>query len=520
MRLNQAPVRRDEYGGAVATMASWGCSRSNRRPARTAAGSHRICGSGCNTIRASARTAPRARPRTPPRRVGPVVTVGLGGIFAQKRNLLSPRFWGLLRDITRFFRHAPKDLVELERQATPLGDYLQAKGYGDAFRDDHLLPQAAAIWSTPLDQIGAYPAASLIRFFLNHGMMTITGRGMWRTVDGGSRAYVAKLAEAFRGEVRKGVRVAGVRRDANGAEIRLAGGARWENVRIKIDDYHTIASTTLAGTGAYGGVAVSGGAPKFDDVLINGGVIVEPVPGIRAYASYAEGYTVPDVGRIARAVDKAGVDIDSYVNISPITSNNREIGLEVRKGPVNASAAYFWSTSKNGSLLVMVGGSFEVQRQRVEIQGLELNLSVTPARGLTLSAGYAHLKGRTDGSADAIDKVDRDLDGANISPDRLNLAASYEAGPIAARVQTQFFLSRDFERTPGMIDPTYSFDGYNVTDASIRYQTRLGGISFAVQNLFDKFYIDYYTQTVRPTDNAHFYAGRGRNFTLSWDCRF
>ena len=151
---------------------------------------------------------------------------GLGGIFAQKRNLLSPRFWGLLRDITRFFRHAPKDLADLERKATPLGDYLQAKGYGDAFRDDHLLPQAAAIWSTPLDQIGAYPAASLIRFFLNHGMMTVTGRGLWRTVEGGSRAYVTKLSEAFRGEVRKGVRVAGVRRDANGAEVRLAGGSR------------------------------------------------------------------------------------------------------------------------------------------------------------------------------------------------------------------------------------------------------------------------------------------------------
>ena len=151
---------------------------------------------------------------------------GLGGVFAQKRNLLSLRFWGLLRDINRFFRTAPKDLAELERNATPLGDYLKAKGYGDAFRDDHLLPQAAAIWSTPLDQIGDYPAASLIRFFLNHGMMTITGRGLWRTVEGGSRAYVVKLSEAYRGEVRKGVRVAGVRRDANGAEVRLAGGAR------------------------------------------------------------------------------------------------------------------------------------------------------------------------------------------------------------------------------------------------------------------------------------------------------
>jgi len=151
---------------------------------------------------------------------------GLGGIFAQKRNLLSPRFWKLLLDIERFFRTAPRDLEMLEANATPLDAYLAAKGYGRAFRDDHLLPQAAAIWSTPLDQIGAYPAASLIRFFLNHGMMTITGRGLWRTVQGGSRAYVSKLSAAFRGEVRKGVRVAGVRRDANGAELRLAGGGR------------------------------------------------------------------------------------------------------------------------------------------------------------------------------------------------------------------------------------------------------------------------------------------------------
>lgn len=135
---------------------------------------------------------------------------GLGGIFAQKRNLLSPRFWRLLGDINRFFRTAPTDLATLERDGTTLANYLDIKGYGQAFRDDHLLPQAAAIWSTPLDQIGAYPAASLIRFFLNHGMMSIAGRGLWRTVEGGSRNYVTKLAEAFRGEVRKGVRVAGM----------------------------------------------------------------------------------------------------------------------------------------------------------------------------------------------------------------------------------------------------------------------------------------------------------------------
>jgi len=266
---------------------------------------------------------------------------------------------------------------------------------------------------------------------------------------------------------------------------------------------------------------VSGGSPTFNDTLFNGGVIVEPRPGIRLYGSYAEGYTVPDVGRIARAVNTDGVDIDTYVNISPIVSNNREIGVEVKRGPLDASAAYFWSTSRNGSLLTLINGSYEVQRQRVEIQGLELNLAVkTPVPGLTLSAGYAHLIGRTDGSADGIDQVDRDLDGANISPDRLNLAASYVNGPVSARVQTQFYLARNFERAPGIFNTVYDFDGYNVTDASLRYQTGFGAVTLSVQNLFDTFYIDYYSDTVRPTDNAHFFSGRGRNVTLGWDYRF
>ncbi|KEQ51590.1 TonB-dependent receptor [Sphingobium chlorophenolicum] len=298
-------------------------------------------------------------------------------------------------------------------------------------------------------------------------------------------------------------------------KLRFAGGLRYEDVRIHIDDYHTLAFYG-------GGVDVAGGSRTFSDTLFNGGVILEPWAGIRAYASYAEGYTVPDVGRLARAVSTPGFDI-GRVNIAPIISNNREIGMELKRGPLDASAAYFWSTSKNGSVLVQSspGASAEVQRQRVEIQGLELNLSVkTPLPGLTLSTGYAHLIGRTDGSDNGIDKVDRDLDGANISPDRLNVAASYVHGPLSARVQTQFFLQRQFEREPGKYPVLYRFDGYDVTDVSLRYQTQFGALTLAAQNIFDTFYIDYYSQTVRPTDNAHYYAGRGRNFTLSWDYRF
>lgn len=317
-------------------------------------------------------------------------------------------------------------------------------------------------------------------------------------------------------------------------KLRLAGGVRYENVAIKIDDYHTLASTTYVAPNkaTYGGVAVSGGKPKFEDLLVNGGVILEPVPGIRAYASYAEGFTVPDIGRITRAIKVTGVDLDNYLDISPIVSNNREIGLEVKRGPLDGSVTYFWSSSDKGQLLIArSGGIFDVQRQRVEIQGLEVNLGVKlPVPGLRASAGYATLKGRYDADTVPDGKVDTDLDGTNISPDRVNLALDYATGPFSARVQTQFFLSRHFDGTARRIDdanPLHpqklymnDFGGYVLTDAYVRYQSRLGGLSLSVANLFDKMYIDYSSDTRLPNDNTVFYAGRGRTFTLSWDYRF
>jgi len=292
-------------------------------------------------------------------------------------------------------------------------------------------------------------------------------------------------------------------------KLRLAGGLRWQNDKLKVDDFRTLAATTAP---AHGGVEVAGGSPSFKELLPNAGVVVEPVEGLRAYASYAEGYTIADVGRILRAIATPNVDIDSFLELEPVVSNNREIGLEWTRGPVEASAAYFWSTSKNGSLLVLQDGIFNVQRQRIEIEGLELNATWhTPLAGLDLSAGYAHLKGRTDGTpGDGEDKVNIDLDGANISPDRLNLAASYRRGPLSARLQAQFYLEREFDGQPADND----FEGYALVDAYARYSTRFGDISLAVHNLLDKQFITYASDTTRPTDNLFYFAGRGRTFTL------
>lgn len=290
--------------------------------------------------------------------------------------------------------------------------------------------------------------------------------------------------------------------------LRIAGGLRNENVQIKVDDFTTLAS--------YGSRFVSGGSPEFHDTLFNGGVIVEPVPGIRGYVSYAQGYTVPDVGRITRSINVSGVDIDDYLDISPVVSNNREVGLELKRGWFDASATYFWSTSTRGQLLVLVGTVFEVQRQRVEIEGLELNATVrTPVDGLTFQAGYADLKGRADSNGDG--RVDIDLDGANISPDRIVAAVNFNRGPWSTRLQLGKYLSRSFDGA----DPRNSFEGYTLVDGSVRYQfEQWGGLSLAVQNLLDEYYIDYNTDTQQPTNNARFFSGRGRTFTLGWDYRF
>lgn len=289
--------------------------------------------------------------------------------------------------------------------------------------------------------------------------------------------------------------------------VRLAGGLRFENVQLKVDDFTTLAS--------YGPVSVTGGSPSFEDVLWNGGVIVEPIEGLRAYGSYAEGFTIADVGRILRGISQPNIDVDDYLSLEPVVSNNRELGLEWDRGALKASASYFWSSSEFGSILVLRNDVFEVERQPIEIEGFEASLSwQTPVPGLALSGGYANLKGQTDGDGDGL--IDEDLDGANISPDRINLAADYSAGRFSARAQARMYLEREFNDASTATD----FEGYTLVDAFISYRTDFGEISLAVQNLTNEFFITYDSDTVRVTDSSRFFSGRGRTFTLSLRSEF
>ncbi len=144
------------------------------------------------------------------------------GLFAQKSNFVSPRFWSMIRDLLRFYRCAPRDLAMMG--GSSLDDYLTGNGYGRAFRDDHLYPMAAAIWSTPAMQVGAYPAAAFVKFCHNHGLLELHNRPAWRTVKGGSREYVTRLIRPFADRILLLTAVEAIHRLPGSVEIRDARG--------------------------------------------------------------------------------------------------------------------------------------------------------------------------------------------------------------------------------------------------------------------------------------------------------
>jgi len=146
----------------------------------------------------------------------------LGAIFAQKRNLLDPRFHRMLIDIFRFYREA-KELLD-EGSEVPLLEWLEARGYSRGFVEDHLLPLVGAVWSSSCQGVREFPARFLARFFENHGFLEVNRAFPWLTVQGGSREYVRAILGGFRGEVRTASPVERITRE-DGVTVKAAGQA-------------------------------------------------------------------------------------------------------------------------------------------------------------------------------------------------------------------------------------------------------------------------------------------------------
>lgn len=287
--------------------------------------------------------------------------------------------------------------------------------------------------------------------------------------------------------------------------VSLSGGLRQEHGTLDVPTFHTLA--------AYNGVTVQGGSTGFKKTLPNFGAVWYLTGQLNVFASYAEGYTLPDVGRVLRAINRPGQDVAGFLGLKPVVSDNRELGVDYSGDRYGARVSYYTSRSKLGSVLVFDAPNqvYNVMRQRVAISGWEARANWQPVDGALLNASFAINRGRSDRNGDG--QVDSDLDGANIAPNRLNLSWTQRWNDaLSSYLQLSHAYSRDFA-TLGR--RSAHFDGYSTADAYVKWHTdATGDWTFGVQNLANTQFINYISQTIG--DNDSYFAGRGRVLSLTW----
>ena len=161
----------------------------------------------------------------------------LNTLFAQRRNLLNPRFYKMIIDILRFNKEAAKD-INTGNDDTSLGEYLVKNNYSDIFINKYIVPMGAAIWSTTPEDMFRFPAKFFFSFFQNHGLLTVNNRPQWYVINNGSKSYVEKLIENFKDKIRTNCSVKNIKRFDDHVELTT------EDYGIERFDYVFIASHT------------------------------------------------------------------------------------------------------------------------------------------------------------------------------------------------------------------------------------------------------------------------------------
>lgn len=293
-------------------------------------------------------------------------------------------------------------------------------------------------------------------------------------------------------------------------KVMLTAGVRHERGELKVGDFTTIPAN------AGGSRFVRGGKPETRETLPNYGIVFEATDALKFYASYSEGYTVADIGRVLRGITTPNQSVDKLVDLSPVVSDNREVGVDFDNGRWLAHLAAYWSDSDLGSRLSFDRNtqSYFVVRERTEIRGIEGNVAFQFSDAGRIGLGYARGKGRYDSDGD--DRVDSDLPGVNISPDRVTAFWDQRWNDwFSTRLQGSHAIDRDFDSKGVRVAST---DGYTTVDLQGRFKLPLGQLNIGIENLLDEQYVTYYSQSTPRNDT--YTAGRGRVLNLSWSHRF
>nr|WP_298965005.1 TonB-dependent receptor [uncultured Halomonas sp.] len=290
--------------------------------------------------------------------------------------------------------------------------------------------------------------------------------------------------------------------------LTLHAGVRHEHAELEVDTFQTIDRSNIT----QDNVTVDGGNPSFNETLYNAGVTYQATDWAQLYASYSEGFGMPDVGRVLRGISTPGQDVDTLLQLHPIVTDNREIGARFDWDDYGLEISYYESNADYGQRLTEQNGSWVGSREKTEIQGVEITGDMQVAGKHDLSLSYAHTEGKSDQDGDG--SVDTKLTGINIAPDTLKLGWSAAWNErVSTRLQGSYYFDRSVD------DSELDFDGYGLVDASLAYRLPTGRVSVGIENLTDEDYITYYSQAARISDEYYF-TGRGRTFTLGYQLDF
>ncbi|WP_220347878.1 TonB-dependent receptor [Alkalilimnicola ehrlichii] len=294
--------------------------------------------------------------------------------------------------------------------------------------------------------------------------------------------------------------------------LTLHAGVRHEYAQLNVDTFQTLDR----GNVREDLVTVAGGAPSFDETLFNVGAVFQVTQWAQLFANYSEGFGMPDVGRVLRSIDEPGQNVDDLLELTPIVTDNIEIGTRINWRLASIELSYYESNSDLGERLTQENGVFVGSREKTEIQGVELSGQLQLSDAQRLGVAYARNRGKSDTTGDG--RTDTKLTGMNIAPERLSLSWDAHWGErLATRVQANHYFSGRFS------DQTHAnlqrFDGYSLVDASLSYRLPTGRMSLGIENLLDERYFTYYSQTARDGDDQYF-KGRGRSATLGYQLDF
>lgn len=293
--------------------------------------------------------------------------------------------------------------------------------------------------------------------------------------------------------------------------LTLSGGYRHEDGSVKVDDYTTLYF--------YNSSQVKGGKVKYVNDLFNAGAVVRLGSGFSTYATYGEGFTLPNVGTIVRSVSIPNQTVNNlFADLQAIVFKNKEVGFNWRRPIGNFSFSYYQSDSALGSSPAIdpVTRTITVNRRPIRINGLDVAAEFRPTSTLRLNALFAHTVGKTTRANFVTSPLDVRLGILTISPDKLNGSITWSPAPAASfSLGAQKFFDRDINIGKSTEEHT---KGYILFDATANYKVNsVGQFSLGIENLFNK---QYFLSISQIDIYNNYFAGRGRTVSLSYHGSF